>query len=305
MDGATTSSETSDVSYRFSIYLPGYLPPSMEVDDTESGDGGGSCAVRYQLRARLGEITTTTQTLTIVGATLSSKRYPCILHPKIYPLHLSPCRSGYLILAARVENSHVGKGGDLHLSLSCRNRSVHWIDTVDVRLLEMVQWHTSGTNPTCDNSDTAQSHPPLHPNQTTVVLASYSNLILGGLQTTAIGNNLQHNPSLHCKVDAVTQAQMHNDLMNENNTVSIRLPPWARDSYKGKLVTVSHCIQIDWVVKNRSAPRNLQVEIPIQVFDPPMETSHNSNNTHSPIPSRKIESIATATWVDRPTLRSR
>ena len=134
------------------------------------------------------------------------------------------------------------------------------------------------------------------------MLASFSNLRLDGLQTEIQDNNTDaphthHDQTPPAKIDTITQAEMHNDLMNENNTVSIRLPARARDSYKGKLVTISHCIQINFVVKNCAIREHPQIEIPIRVFDPPMETAHNAQ---PPIPSHKIERLATARWVDRP-----
>lgn len=279
-------------SYSFSIYLPGHLPPSMELDDIE---GGGSCGIQYQLRARLGGVKQAERTLVVVGAALSFKKYPLILQPQIFPMRGSIAgihRGGYLILAARVETTHVGKGEDLHLSLSCRNRSEHYIQSVDVQLLETIHWNT-GTVSAVTHPSAEQHH--TYPNKKSITLASYSGLVLDGLQNE---NQDKASPQQHhdipTKVDPLAQAEMHNDLMSESNTVSIRLPSQSRDSYTGKLVTVSHCILVTLSVKNRASDPH--VEIPIRVYDPPIETHH----AHPPVASRKIESIATTKWVDTP-----
>jgi len=310
-------------SYPFTIYLPGTLPPSMDYDDTQ---GGGCCSIYYQLTARLvnekqeqksaaspsDETGTASKTdgtlnlhaehtLCVVGATPSTKKYPVTFQPKIYPVKPSLGvlgRGGYIIVAARVENTHVAKGDDLHLSLSCRNRSDHYIQSVDVHLLETIHWNTS-TSGCSSNIDLSSQSASGHKtnNSKTVNLASYTGLVLDGLQNGSQDkpHSDSHDQGPHEEqVDPLVNAEMHNDLMSERNTVSIRLPSQARDSYKGKLVQVAHFLRITFAVKNKASDPH--VDIPIRVCDPHIEM----HAAHPPIPSRKIETIATTKWVEGP-----
>jgi len=309
-DFARTPHQANDAcSFPFSIYLPGNLPPSMVLDDME---GGGSCGIQYQLTARLGNKDEKVDgkpkqdddtvldlhaehSLRIVGATLSCKKYPYVMQPTVFPVRasLQLPRGGYWILAARVENTHVGKGEDLHLSLSCRNRSEHYIHSVDVRLLETVHWNSSTGAGAVGLAGPTDS--PAR-NGKTFTLASYTNLVLDGLHNENQDKSSADFQRLPHKINPLECAEMHNDLMSECNTVSIRLPTSARDTYTGKLVQVSHCLRISISVKNKAS--DPQVDIPIRVYDPPMET----HSAHVPVPSRTIESIATTKWVDRPAV---
>ena len=301
--------EQQQCSYPFSIYLPGTLPPSMDFDDTE---GGGCCSVQYQLTARLvgggggtrssgNQVLHAEHPLSVVGATLSPKKYPYLFQPKIFPLKPSLGllhRGGYLILAARVENTHVGKGHDLHLSLSCRNRSDHYVQSVDVHLLECIHWSTSagGSGRNLAAAGGGHGDHKTH-NSKTITLSSYTGLVLDGLQNESQDKSAadQHDKQPPQQVDPLVYAEMHNDLLSEGSTVSIRLPDQARDTYKGKLIQVAHFLRISLTVKNRKAS-DPTVDIPITVCDPPIEM----HSVHPPIPSRKIETIATTRWIDGP-----
>jgi Arrestin (or S-antigen), C-terminal domain len=298
-------------TYTFSIYLPGTLPPSMDFEDMDGV--GGSCSVQYRLTAIIAgaqqppekrqsaatewsNALKTEHTLRIVGETLSTKKYPYILQPTCYPLKQSLLNSGHIIAAARVENTHVGKGTSFDFSLACRNKSHQNIQRIDIDVLEEIQWRTAVASASTSfvgrNNDAGQQN--LYTMSRTVTLGSYKNLLLDGLQTESLewgGDPSTGSVSEPPKVDVLTMAEMHNCLLSQRNMVNLRLPSTSRDSYTGKLIKVSHYLQITLVVKEKSGYDPV-IKIPLKVFDPPIEGIGHRHTTSR----ENISTLASTNW---------
>lgn len=214
-------------SFPFSIFLPGSLAPSMYLED----DHQRGCAVSYELTAWYGsEVVSVSRQVQIVGPTLSTKTYP---------YHLSPTRVGRnFLLAAKLENTHVAKGGKMEVSLAFRNRSFSVeLKQLNVELVEEIQWKT----PT-------QRHSYTH------VLSELHNVPL---------------PSIHAAYDDEAGLEMEEDLCcAQKSQIEVHIPGTARDSYHGtKLVQVKHAL----CVRMMSTDHNTEyMMIPVAVCDPPI-----------------------------------
>jgi hypothetical protein len=295
---------TTDRSFPFSVYLPGTLAPSMEFEDTQSD---GYCTVRYNLTARLGSgklrgdeqySCVADRTLTIIGEPLSGRKHPYALHPTCYPRRqsLELLNGGCLVLAARVENTHLGKGSMLEFSIACRNFSKYPIQQIDVNLNEDVQWST------CSNGRLALKDVRRTQSRTKPI-ASYRNIELKSLIKECASEEqfLVASPSSTIvswsedapAVSSLTLAEIHNDLLKPCNSIRMHIPGTAMVSYSGTLLKVSHSIQVDVVVRNRSVDTSFS--IPIKIFDPPMESSFRYATTAS---EQVRNTMATTAWQD-------
>lgn len=262
----------------FSIYLPAAIPPSMNYDD---GHHGG-CSVLYTLHATFGHHVVV-KPLAVVGAPLSTKVYPYCEHPEIFPVRsLHIIDQGYVLMAAKVENTHGCRGRPIEFSLACRNRSKLDIHRVHVKAVETIHYRTK-----------------FHETKRNNVLADFPNVPLSGLQkdTSAKYVANQHLPTV---VDALTHSEMHADLSSDQNRLCLTLPAKTHDSYQGKLVTVSHALHITLVLKETSHEQsNPTLVIPLRMYDPPLlETQAAMTLKHDTV----IHEVQQTSWPDESAL---
>jgi hypothetical protein len=98
-------------------------------------------------------------------------------------------------------------------------------------------------------------------------------------------------------VNGLTLAEMHSEVTSPKNVVVVTMPTTAKDSYSGKLIHITHYLQITLVVKDK--PSDPHVKIPIKVLDQPMLESalHLHRHAHE-LSSQKVQQMATALWKD-------
>lgn len=235
--------------------------------------------------------------LFVVGETLSHKKYPYILRPTCFPLNSHGLfNKGYVTLAARVENTHVSKGGSLDFSLACRNKSRRSVQRVDVHLIEEIQWTDSACAPTTNGSSNENNEDQFAMSRT-VTLGSCKNLQMDSLRMECwdlTKDPLPLSTTEPPEVDVLTVSEMHNCLSSQNNLVHIRLPSTARESYTGKLIKVSHYLQIALVFKSKHGCDPV-LKIPIKVFDQPIE---DVNRHHSLLREKIDITLSSAKWQD-------
>jgi len=257
-------------SYPFSIYLPGLVPPTMKFEE-----GSDGCSVQYMLTATLDQAQVE-RSLDVVGAPLSPKLYPYCFQPKIFPLKsMLFMDQGFVVIAAKVENTHVGKGCEIEFSYACRDQSKKDVQRVEIQVIEQIQWRTRYKQHSRD-----------------VLLAHFPSVSLSGLEKEMVGKPWTDGGRPD-EVDSLMSAEMHADLAAQRNLLKLKLPANARDSYTGKLVKISHHLSITLVMDEKSKS-NPSISIPIKVFDPPMEqvAIHSS-----PKPKHKVfEEVATTVW---------
>jgi hypothetical protein len=281
--------------YPFSIYLSHDLAPSMSLENDD-----GSCSVSYILTADIQNQCSTERTLHVVGAPYDPcKKHPFYFQPTKFPLkNALGAQSGYLILAAKVDNTHIGKGTPLEFSLACRNHSHQDIQRVEFRLFEVVSWSAG-----------SEKH-----HKTS--LANFDDVVLDSLFKKGIRADADNSPEEKEKessssaatigghwaddlqqVNGRTLAEMHSEVTSPKNVVVVTIPTTAKDSYAGKMIQVSHYLQITLVVKDK--PSDPHVKIPITVLDQPMLESalHLHRHTHE-LSCQKVQEVATALWKD-------
>lgn len=263
-----TSLQTGSYSHPFSIYLPGSIPASLSYKDAS----GNHCGIFYTLTARLGDVVLE-QELTIVGKPLSSKVYTRSVHPTCFPLKTlgGLVDHGFVVLAAKVENTHVAKGQKANLYIACSNKSNEEIQ-FGVQLLEELDYKAGGKEKKVESR------------LNTEMQVELPGLTKGMEPTTSSRKEKM-------EVDGPLYAQLQSDLSSRQNLIKIKVPSKALDSYKGNLVQVSHYLKI--VVAWSGRLDGPSILIPISVFDPPVAECDN----HSPS-KEKVTQIGTTIWPD-------
>jgi hypothetical protein len=258
-------------AYAFTFYLPGSLPPSMNYEEP---DRCMRCNVNYVLKARVGEFFKAERTIKVIGAPFSTKAYPHMLQPTCFSLSSWWLLDhGYLVLGARMENSHVGKGTTLDVSLTSRNKSRIDIERVEVQVIEQIEWKTS-------KSQLKQRR--------LIAVVDAPNVVLPGLVKEMEGP-MYADGHEQASVGGLMYAQMHGDLTAKRNLLKLAIPSSARDSYSGKLIKVSHYLKVTTVTAGIS--NNPVFKIPVKIFDPPIESI-----IHVPIKPKPTE--VTTSWPD-------
>lgn len=242
-------------SYVFTLYIPGTVPPSMRYEEEDECLG---CSVEYVLKAKIGEIFQAQRKLKVVGPPLSKKIYPYMVQPTCYPFTSWFMDHGYIVLGARMEDSHVGKGQALEVSFASRNKSRKDIERIEVQVIEQIDWKTN-----------------THQRETRCIpIVDIGNAILPGLVTEKEIIAMVDERD-QASVDGLMYAQMHCDLMAKRNRMQLTIPSWARDSYSGKLLKVSHCLKVTPVTSCKS--NDPVIKIPVKVFDAPIESILHSS----------------------------
>jgi hypothetical protein len=290
----------------FSMYLPGNIPPSLLYKDKEHLEG---CSVNYHLAAEFDSYPCSVREVSIVGQPLSNKLYPAQVGPTVLPLTKQPTSvsswmnmwtnndnshphigaMGSIVLAAKVGNTHIGKGQVLKFSTAVRNRSSMLdIESIQATIVERI------TSKRCDST----------------CLASVN---CAGIPT--LHYKKQEQPASSPKtdttmqVDDVLSSEMQAEMASPRNTLELKVPLNARDSYAGKLIQVSHHLVITAIMSaapvsantNHPAPYCCHVEIPIQVFDPPVESHSSHSLTSSGTLDSTVVNLATTVWPEEST----
>jgi len=238
-------------NHLFSLYLPGFLPPTMRFDD----GAGSSCSVKYVLTVKYGDATLDRE-LTLVGKPLSSKRHQVTVRPTCLPLKplMGVIDHGFLVVAAKLNNQHVAKGRDFTLSLTCRNKSLEAIENVNVAVIERIQWKTEDG-----------SH-----KEVAVELDSLADVELSTLEK-GVPSGISF-PSGLMEISNELNAELRSDLLKPDSEIALKIPSSALDTYNGRLLTIRHYAKVTLATASGLFHQHPAIEIPLEVYDPPIET---------------------------------
>lgn len=125
-------------SFPFSIELPDSLPSSFDCGK----HAANSCSIQYKCVASIGNIATAHQAFQVSSMPLPDIRVPCFLEPKTEKITSmgGVVNKGSITFGVGVDNTHVGKGQELVLSVACRNDTSVDIEHVCVRVVERITW---------------------------------------------------------------------------------------------------------------------------------------------------------------------
>lgn len=236
-------------TYPFCVDLPSSLPSSAVY---RVGVGDVGFTIQYKLSARLG-FNTKTMHLAIAAAKLERKPTPYIMHPTAESISaVNGSKQGSITYAATVDNTNVQKGDDIVVALSCRNDSTACILRVEVKVVEMLNW---GAKDGFKKSRLFKE-----------TLVESVGVQLPGVQKKN-ENNTELIDATYRTVEAQSamDASLRDDLVSGLNTIKLKCPLRARDSYTGVLVDIRHYLKIKFVTDYYGSGNQPSIKIPLHV----------------------------------------
>lgn len=304
--------------FPFGIYAPGSIPPTMEYADCTNNQEqqkeekipsltSPGCRIEYRLIASFMSYKTERK-IDMIGQSLSGKYHPVTVEPSVAPVLTKSFKwrnmlstkhrhrrfegpkeehhHGCLIWAARVKNTHVGKGEKASFSFALRNASSYDVQKLSARLVEKVSWKNSA------------SHGKTFSRVTELEYVLMPNLAFLNHQKATLSKH----QSQVVELDSVLAQEMHEELASHENTVHVPIPAKCRDSHKGKLIQVSHYLIIEARTAQAFSNDNkiddgqaaiLTMELPLKIFDTPMVDHQHHHRQHSDF---EVAEIAMTKW---------
>jgi hypothetical protein len=253
----------------FEFALPSSLPSSLKFPKPGRAFNG---RIMYYLRAELGDFCAEKE-FQVTSAPLPSDVVPCLVEPTTHELRsLGVLNKGFLSVGASVENSRVGRGETLRVSLASRNDTSVDLNRVRVKLVELIEYKAITEKATVK-----------------VELEKLKDIDLPGLDKTKVSKE-EVRRSLrggHKQDRAAVYRSIYEDLVSRNNRFDIVVPTLAQDTYDGNLITISHYLKITFFTK--SLTDNPSTKIPIIIGN-----SRDREQQQSVVPDRQPnEPIAT------------
>lgn len=232
----------------FEFVLPSSLPSSVKFP---GGGRGFTGRIHYHLRAHLGDFTID-QPFEIVSAPLPSDIVPCLVEPTTHELKsFGVLKKGHLSVGASVENSRVGKGETLRVSVASRNDTSVDLTRVRVKLVELIEYKAYSEQATLKED-----------------LEKLKDIDLPGLEKRKASKE-EVRRNIRGEYEQNKRSifrQIYEDLVSRHNHFDIVVPQDARDSYDGNLITISHYLKITFFTK--ASTDNPSTKIPIVIGSP-------------------------------------
>jgi hypothetical protein len=225
---------------------------------------------QYVLQAKLAPGYMEERELVIDSAPLPSDILPCIAQPTTHELKsFGLLNKGFLSVGASVENSRVGRGRALRVSVASRNDASVDVDRVRVKLVELIEYHALEEKSSLK-----------------VELGKLKDIDLPGLDKTK-GNGLDVRRKIRQGFERnveSTYRAIYQDLVSADNRFEVVVPETARDSYDGNLMTISHYLKVTFFTK--ALVENPSTKIPIVIGnpgDPERQPATPGRNPNEPI----------------------
>ena len=161
--------------------------------------------------------------------------------------------TGCLSIAASLENSRVGRGQPLSVSLASRNDTSNSIVRIQLKLIELIEYRSQG-----EEAISKQE------------LEKLKNIDLPSLEKQS-GGNLKFKKDGFAKKMEMTYRAIYKDLVSSESTIDLIVPSEARDSYNGNLMTISHYVKVTFVTK--AMIENPTLKLPMIIGNSPKKAS--------------------------------
>jgi len=267
----------------FAVLLPRTLPSSLNLG--KNRDRNGRFEIAYNLKVKMGREYTHDMPFNVKAAPLPSSTKSQWSLPTQYRMNpvIGPAgSSGNIVVGAMVQNHSVGRGDNLAIFLACRNDSGIDIKCIEIQIVEYVRWTLGKIQDTKD---------------TYSVLKSVKSLALPSsckpCSNSEIGKRSPKALNRYCL----------EELKRRHEPVFITVPTTARDSYRGKMVHVWHCVKITFMTRSM-ANKDIVTTVPIRVGE--MSRTTQRSNDVSVAPSNfDLASVAVSSRSGTRSVRSK
>jgi hypothetical protein len=171
----------------------------------------------------------------VASAPLPADIVPCIAPPTTHDLNFFGfVQKGFISVGASVDNSRVGRGQTLRVSVASRNNTSVDIERVGVRLVELIEFRAK------DHMGTMKVE--LRPLK---YIDDFPGLIKTHAREVDVRRSIRQGLG---NLEATYQA-IYEDLVSGGNQFDVVVPKHARDSYNGSIIQISHYLKITFVMK--------------------------------------------------------
>jgi len=245
--------------FPFLVPLPVSVPSSASFPPGNKLNG---FRVQYKIRAEIYRVASQVKTISVRSSPLPNTKVPYMVEPTSFPIQGLFFKRGTVTIGAAIDDTQVGRGQEVDIFLACHNDSTAIIQNVSITLYEVMSWSTD-----------------VQQRQASTTLLALDNVALSGTE--------RHGASLIRRLvegdrnnnNAQIYREIHESLANRRNRIRFKVPQEARDSYNGKLVRVSHFVDISF--KTDVGASNPAQTIPIKIGCPPVKEPRSSTQSFS------------------------
>ena len=236
--------------FPFSFHILDQLPSSMFYKD----GNGGFCQIRYRCKLQIrGRAAQEVPIEIMAKPPLYST--PSLVDPTIERIQMLHCiPRGGITWSIAVDNTRVGVGETLSISLGIKNESLVKLEHVNAKIIQIVEWHTSGhssTNKSFIRSATFSKTDSMRPK---------SKAQLRLIKSRKVFSSTSQSRRLTGQ-EEVTKA-----VQEGHNQLTFTIPQHACQSYTGRLIKIRHYVSIE--AKASSCYTSPKIEIPIEIVSP-------------------------------------
>jgi hypothetical protein len=235
-------------SIPFQFDVPASSPASTQYPD---GKDKFDCRIQYSILAKMGTFRWS-RIVDVASTPLPNETVPCLVQPTTYQLKsFGVIKKGSITLGTSVADSHIGRGQTLKISIASRNDASVNIERVRVKLVELIDYKAQEEG-----------------NARKVVLKKLKDVDSPCLVKARKSRSERRQSSqgrLEDNIEATYQ-EIYQDLVSGQNQVDLQIPHSARDSYSGKLMTISHYLKVTFFTE--SFVENPSTKIPIRIGNP-------------------------------------
>lgn len=191
--------------FPFVITIPSSLPSSMCLGDQKHG-----CRIHYKISACMGSVGTD-RFFRIASTPVQDIKVPCFVEPKTEEVKsMKLLNVGSVTFGASVNDTQVGRGQDINVSVACINNATTEIKSVDIKMVEMVVFSAHGQS--YDNK---------------ICLLEMKKIDLPGLITAKTSRDLvkqSQRENRSTETDMLSREQMFHMLVSGESAVRITIP---------------------------------------------------------------------------------
>jgi hypothetical protein len=255
-------------SIPFEFDVPASSPASTQYPDVKRNF---DFRIQYSLLVKMGTFRLS-RNVDVASAPLPNEIVPCLVQPTTYELKsFGVLKKGSITVGAGVADSHIGRGQTLKISIASRNYALVNIERVHVKLVELIDYKAQ------EEGDARK-----------VELKKLKDidlpcLIKGRKSRTELNSQ---GGSYEDNIEATYQG-IYQDLLSGQNQVDLQIPHSARDTYSGKLMTISHYLKVTFFTT--SLVENPSAKIPIRIGNPSDPSVPSAPTATAPIATAVAE----------------
>ncbi|GKY93700.1 hypothetical protein MPSEU_000337200 [Mayamaea pseudoterrestris] len=256
----------------FQIQLPESLPSSTVYPSSRAGFRKGM-RIEYTLVAEMGTLCETINFQCQSTLVPTTRPVPCLFPAKSFCIRTLCVQRGQVTVTASIDNTLIGRGQALPISIALVNDSTVPILEVSVKLLEHVYWKLE------DNGRIREE-------TTTIVLDTAR---MEGLPAQLAKKRRRGGRQTSSAVHSADELRgLNNSLSPASSRLTLTVPASARDSHQGTLLRVWHTVRIKLLTP--SMTNNVYVSLWVKIASrpgcSPPTTFHDCVPNLSPVSSQ-------------------